>query len=167
MSMYDIVSKQLAHDPSIVKAIRVANEVIDHPKFRSEVVRCLSFYGTDHDGIEVLRTIDKYKDAYFARLSVLPWSKRIKPWYRNTTAETSGRNVYLNPKFFVRPTHDIVNTLVHEWLHTLGYSHPISNNPTKYPIILNSVNYKVGKIAEDTAILINAAVSVVEEPTWT
>jgi hypothetical protein len=75
-----------------------------------------------------------------------------KPWYRYTKSiaytvpgksNTTYFNLYKNP----RELTEMINTVIHEWLHILGYSHGTNSSRGKE----NTVNYRVGTIAEKWA----------------
>lgn len=142
--MYVFESKEIA-----VKFSPILNKiscVIADEEFRAELKAVSGFFNTTASGIDVLQNLDAgihSGAAYLMKMGM----KRFKPWYRNTTAETNGLRVELNPKFMNRDDADQANTLVHEWLHVVGYSH-IWNNSRKYPQILSSVNYVVGNMVE-------------------
>lgn len=77
-------------------------------------------------------------------LMQIPFHKKLL--YRNTVAEHGFGKIGFNPKFvYKRTVPDIVNTLVHEWLHSIGFEHD-GNKPTD--INLHSVPYTVGAMAE-------------------
>ena len=75
--------------------------------------------------------------------SRLPWSKAIGYTTKGSSI------IFLNSRMIdSRSTHDYVNTLVHEALHTTilgGFSHG-SNNPRGKE---QSVNYRIGQLAEE------------------
>lgn len=141
--MFTFESKELAI--SLVNPLVGIEEVLDDRQFFEELVSIKEFWNAEVTGIAIYEClVNAYQRP--ADVKIMGW-KRFKPWYRNTTAETVGRVIELNPKFMNRDAADIANTLVHEWLHTIGFSH-IWNNPKKYPIILKSVNYVVGNLVE-------------------
>ena len=149
MALFD-VSGEVATNPRVHNAIILANIVLHHDSFQWRVAATPSFFNTNESGVDVIhRILDKSVDPAAKLVTMSKW-KRIRPWYRNTTAETNGSIIELNPSFYMRSYSAIVNTLVHEWLHAIGYSH-VWNNPSSHPIILKSVNYVVGKIAEEVA----------------
>lgn len=70
-----------------------------------------------------------------------PWnmfSKAIS--YRNTGSNV----VYFNTRKNPRPIPEMVNTLIHEWLHVVGFDHGNNYAAGKE----NTVNYAVGSMAE-------------------
>lgn len=73
----------------------------------------------------------------------VPWYKKAS--YRNTIAVHSHGSISFNPKFLKRDMPDIINTIVHEYMHYIGFSHD-GNKPTPYN--LGSVPYAVGALAE-------------------
>lgn len=146
--LYDVDGK-VASNKKIHNAVLMANVVISNQEFLFRVSQVPGFWNINVSGGTVARNIELHsRGEPDAKLVLMSKWKTARPWYRNVTAETSKSVVALNPRFFDRPIEDVVNTLVHEWLHTLGYSH-IWNNRKKYPEILKSVPYAVGQIAED------------------
>jgi len=77
------------------------------------------------------------------KLLSVPWYKKAS--YRNTIAVHSHGSISFNPKFLGRDISDIINTIVHEYMHYIGFSHK-GNKPSDYN--LKSVPYAVGALAE-------------------
>lgn len=103
-----------------------------------------SFFNTHLNGKQFYKVLLHDKTEVKLKLMGI---KRFKPWYRNVTAETNNDVIEMNPKFIKRPKSEIANTLIHEWLHGVGYGH-IYNNPRRYPQILESANYVIGEMVE-------------------
>lgn len=77
------------------------------------------------------------------KIMVIPWYKRAI--YRNTVAEHSYGTISFTKKFLKRDLGDVVNTIVHEYMHYIGFQHN-GNSPTQEN--LKSVPYMVGSLAE-------------------
>jgi hypothetical protein len=93
-----------------VKIIGNILQIIDSKEFFDDLKEIGSFWNCDSSGEEIHGILsDSW--MYPATVVSMGW-KRFKPWYRNTTAETSGRVIELNPKFMNRSEKDVANTLV-------------------------------------------------------
>lgn len=125
-----IVKTHLSYIPEVV---RISDLVIKDSEFLNEIEEISSFEDTSHNGLEVVNSIRLGGFAYLGSY------RSKKPW-SNVTAYTSGDYIRFNTRNNPRSVTSMVNTLIHEWLHVIGYHH-VKANP-------KSVPYTVGKISE-------------------
>jgi len=117
-----------------------ANKIMHNDSFRSEVINTNEFIYTSDNGFTVYEKLTiPYVTVIRIYTSKNPWSSAIA-----TTFTGDKENIYLNTRRNPRPMPEMVNTAIHERLHSFGYGHG-SNSPVGKE---NSVNYKVGSIAE-------------------
>ena len=134
--------------PLLKKRLQVVQDrchyILNSEKFEQLMLNHKSFFNTMDTGYNVWeKLLSSTQICNMNELGI----RRFSPIYRNVVAELNNNIVYFNPKFLNRDDASHANTLVHEYLHFIGYSH-IHNNPRRYPQILNSVNYVVGDIME-------------------
>ena len=116
-----------------------ANQCVESENFQREILKVGKFDYSNDTGAQVLTNLLKKEKTVFVDTykSKNPWSKAI--------AYTSGQFVYLNARKNPRDIAEMVNTLLHERCHVVGYSHVNNSSAGKE----NSVPYKIGSIAEE------------------
>jgi len=121
-------------------AINKANCVLNNQDFIAEVEAFKDYTFTDKSSPQVANAIKELKPIKVALYKTKnPFSKAIA-----TTYASDRETVYINTRRNPRAMPDMVNTIIHEGLHLAGFSHG-DNSPVGKE---NSVNYKVGSIAE-------------------
>jgi len=129
--------KNLSKTTYLPQAITVAELVLRDEDFLRDISSIQSFYYSTDTGAEVVKKISTGAVAYVSTYRTRnPWS--------SVTAKTVGHSISFNSWNNPRPLKFMVNTLVHEYLHVLGYSHK-GNNPKGNE---KTVPYLVGDIAE-------------------
>ncbi len=123
---------------------KAANCVVNKKSFEDRVRAVRSFDFSNSNGDEVYNRLINFKCV--ARTYKTRWysPNRTKVIATTWTNERNG-NFYLNLRVHPRPMPKMINTAIHECLHKVGYSHG-NNSPVGKE---NSVNYKVGRIAEE------------------
>lgn len=116
-----------------------ANCVVNNEKFQYELALIESFDFSKDNGEKVLENLLKHKATIRTYKTKNPFSKVIATTYKNNKTD-----LYLNLHKNPRPMASMINTVVHEALHLAGYSHGNNSSVDKE----NSVNYRVGKLAE-------------------
>lgn len=119
---------------------RVAECVVADKAFLYDVAQQSKFTHTDLTPYEVAKKIRNSTTPVKLTTykTINPWSKAIA--YRNIGSDVVYFNLRKNP----RELNEMVNTAIHEWLHVVGFDHGGNRKKGKQ----DSVNYKVGKIAE-------------------
>ena len=108
-------------------------------EFQNELSAIEKFDFSDDNGSQVLEKLMSNSKTITTYRTKNPFSKAIA-----TTYSTDKENMYLNTRKNPREYKFMINTVVHEFLHLVGYSHN-DNNPIGKE---NSVNYYVGSLAE-------------------
>lgn len=117
----------------------VADCVIANPGFRSEVSAIQKFDYSKRTGVQVIEDLSRMKDVAISTYKTKnPFSKTIAYTYGGA------RTVYFNTRKNPRDKKEMVNTVIHESTHIVGYGHGDNSSKGKE----NSVPYKVGSIAE-------------------
>lgn len=127
----------------IRKTARVANCVVNLKSFQKEVELVTKFDFSAASGTEVMQSLllgSCIASTYKTRVS--PYMCKVKA----TTYKSDKKAFYINLRgcVFTSRVAPLVNTYVHECLHLRGYSHGSNSRKGKE----NSVNYKVGAIAQ-------------------
>lgn len=125
----------------VTSVARIADCVLKSEKFLNEVATHSYTFTSATSGEQVADSIRKAHITLTVSTykSKLPWSKTVA--YRNAGETTAYLNLRKNPAG--KDIAEVVNTLVHEWLHVLGYGHGTNSAKGKE----NSVPYGVGSIA--------------------
>ncbi len=116
-----------------------ANCTVRLKEFQKELSAIEKFDFSDDNGKQVLEKLMYNNKTITTYRTKNPFSKAIA-----TTYNTDKENMYLNTRKNPREYKFMVNTVVHEFLHLVGYSHN-GNNPVGKE---KSVNYYVGSLAE-------------------
>lgn len=113
--------------------------VIKDEGFQKEVSAIEKFDYSPKNGKQVVADLLTFKKITLSTYKTkLPWSKTIA--YRPVgTAE-----VYFNLRKNPRDFSEMINTVIHEWLHVYDYDHGNNSAVGKE----KTVNYAVGKISE-------------------
>lgn len=121
--------------------VKTANCVVNNEDFIKEVSLFPKYEFTESTPAMVAEAIRAGAPATVRLYTTkLPWSKAIA-----TTFSGDKVNIYLNTRKHPRPMPAMINTLVHERLHLLGFSHGDDNYAKGKE---NSVNYKAGELSE-------------------
>jgi hypothetical protein len=132
--------------PKLHRAASLAESILNNPEFHAEIVKESHFSYTDHTPFKVLHKIRVEIEAKNGRRNELvsvdtyrpawPWSAAI--------AKTVKGRISLNERKIPSMSElEYVGTLVHEFMHVIGYGH--GNNSPKGKE--QSVPYRVGKLA--------------------
>lgn len=123
-------------------AVDAADCVTINPEFHQEIINYQKFAHYDGSSTQIVKDLLSDKKA------------EVSTYYKRFTKARAYRNVGTNKIWlnraklgYVDP--GLVNTMIHERLHVLGYNHQ-GNNKYKYNNV-ESVPYKVGKISEKYA----------------
>ncbi len=126
-----------------IETVRISNCVLNHPDFKKRVEAIDKFDYSDLNGVQVYAA---YSNGSRVGLRVYksknPWSKAIATTYGNDK-----EFFYLNTRKNPRDYGSMVNTSLHEAGHLKGFSHGDNSSVGKE----NSVNYKVGSIAQEVS----------------
>lgn len=134
------VFSQKSELPWAAQVSKVSNCIIKNEAFLKEVETFSKFTHTAKTPKEVALAIKNFRPVVVSTYKTKnPWSAAIA-----TTYSSDKTTVYFNTRKNPRPLPAMVNTAFHEGLHLNGFSH--GNNSPKGKE--NSVNYRVGKIAE-------------------
>lgn len=127
--------------PWLSKSIDCAHKIINSDLFRNQIkaIKQFDYAPTTTNGAMVLDRLNTAKTV-----SVRMYYKRFGSAIAYTYYDAA--EIYLNTKW-KRPISEIVNTLVHESTHTVGYSHGDNYAAGKQ----NSIPYKLGDVAESVA----------------
>jgi hypothetical protein len=118
----------------------VSNCVIKNEEFLKEVEAFPKYDFTTKTSKEVAQAYRSSAPSVISTYKTKnPWSKAIA-----TTYTGDSKTIYLNLRKNPRPLKEMVNTAIHERGHGLGFSHGDNSSWGKE----NSVNYRVGLIAE-------------------
>lgn len=129
--------------PWVKELINKANCVVNSQDFLNEVKAWPKFTYSDATGEDVYKSIlNLHKVNVETYQTKNPWSKAIATTYAGVND-----TVFLNTRRNPRDMKYMINTVLHEPLHLVGYSHG-DNSPAGKE---NSVNYRVGSIAEKYA----------------
>lgn len=122
-----------------LKIIPIANCVIKNEKFLKEISEIERFDYSKAKGSDVVNALKK--DITIKNTTYKSWN-----WRSNVNAYTKGSNpvVNWNVRNNPRSLPEMINTEIHEGLHILQFFHGNNYSTGKE----NTVNYKVGKIAE-------------------
>jgi molybdopterin-biosynthesis enzyme MoeA-like protein len=135
-SVYTVKSKL----PYLKQVAKVSECVIRNEDFLKEIEAFPKFSFTDKTSKEVADSIRKMKSVVISSYKTKnPFSSAIA-----TTYPSNKTTVYFNSRKNPREFKEMINTAIHEPLHLIGFSHG-DNSPIGKE---NSVNYRVGKIAE-------------------
>lgn len=119
-----------------------------------EVIKVSKCLKTDNYFINEIMAIEKFSSTHDSPPAI---SEKLKTSLRtayvgfyekkltNVVAYRQGNYIYFN-RLKIRSDRDKVGTLIHEYLHLLGYDHKSSKD-------LNSVPYKIGYLARDSKSL--------------
>lgn len=117
-------------------AIKSGNCVVNVPKFYEEIAKVENYDETDLTPKQISEKISESTNTIAVYSYVRYFSKVI--------AKFQYGNIYLNSRKQVRKPEYNANTIVHEWTHSLGFTH--DGNYAKGQ--QDTVPYKVGDIAE-------------------
>lgn len=124
----------------IQDSVRVANCVVRSEDFLQEISR---FPKYDFTTLSPGAVADAYRSIKPIQVSSYqtrnPFSKVLA-----TTYSTDRETLYINTRKFPRSLPSVVNTIIHEAGHLINFSHGNNSSVGKE----NSVNYRVGSIAE-------------------
>ena len=92
----------------------------------------------------------KLADALLGPEQVLLTLRFYRPRNPFTSAVAYEKNgvIYLNPKAFNRGLPELAGTLIHEFTHTLGYTHPFRRTPDRDKTIPYLVGNAVAEIGQ-------------------
>lgn len=124
-------------DAVLLEAIGEAIDCIRNPEL-AEVVAQQNFLFTDLSGAEVA---DKFANA--SDVVTVEFRKHWNPW-SSEIARRDGERIILNTRAHPRPKEAVFATLVHEYSHVLGFTHPFYYSKERD----QSVPYKIERIAE-------------------
>lgn len=121
---------------NLIEATKISNCVIRNEHFKKALESTLTFDYSNENGKAV------YKKMLSKKTTVTTYYKR----YTSALAYTylNGDEIYLNTKYTLREIASLVNTIIHEQTHAVGYTHG-SNSPQGKGL---SVPYRVGELAE-------------------
>lgn len=128
-------------NPSVIEAIQKAEDCINSKKFIDNLVN-YSYKYTDKSPEEIkehVKSVKKEAHIYFYR-SWNPLSSAI--------AYTEGNKISLNLWKNPRPVREMFKTIVHEFFHVLGFSHPFYDVKDRG----ESVPYMVELIAVESCL---------------
>tara|TARA_R110000850_G_scaffold24887_5_gene72377 strand:- start:5628 stop:6212 length:585 start_codon:yes stop_codon:yes gene_type:complete len=129
----------------VVEAIKVANCVLNHPDFKKKIEEIEKFDYSELNGVQVYAEYSNgSKCGVRTYKTKNPWSSAIA-----TTYNTDKEFLYLNTRKFPFTVGKNVGVLSHECGHLKGFSHGDNRSAGKE----NSVNYKVGSIAQEISEL--------------
>lgn len=133
------VSKASVYKPQIDAIIAQAECILKDSTFHEEILAVEKYTLTEDSPTIIL---EKLK-ASTAQAEVKTYSKN----FTSAVAYREGNSIYINsPKFNKRTSKDWVGTLVHEYLHLVGYNHGFWVSK----IDLDSPTYKIGSIVGTT-----------------
>lgn len=133
------VSKVSTYKAQIDDIIAQAECILKDSTFHEEIL-AVGQYTLTEDSPTVI--VEKIK-ASTAQAEVKTYSKT----FTSAVAYREGNSIYINsPKFNKRPSKDWVGTLVHEYLHLVGYNHSFWVSK----IDLDSPTYKIGSLVGTT-----------------
>jgi hypothetical protein len=121
---------------------KVAECVLENKEFLKEVGAFKKYDFTDKTPAQVEAILTKVGTLHPVELTTYApkWRPSKAIAYRNPGSTTIYFNIYRNP----RDQKEMVNTIVHEYLHILGFDHGGNSSKGKQ----NSVNYAVGAMSE-------------------
>lgn len=122
---------------------KVANCTVNLDSFQQRVIKIKSFDFTDANGEQVIKSLMAKTCTIRTYKTKNPFSKAIATTYRSNAVD-----LYLNLRKNPREVLRMVNTVIHECLHNAGFSHGDNSSIGKE----NSVNYKVGLIAQKEGV---------------
>lgn len=117
-----------------------ANCTIKKEFFIKRVASVISFDYSSDNGEQVFNNLINHKCTIRTYKSKNPWTKAVA-----TTWNNNDKDLYLNVRRNPRKIPYMINTVVHECLHNVGYGHGDNKSKGKS----GSVNHKVGKIAQE------------------
>jgi hypothetical protein len=118
---------------------KTADCIIQNAEFRAEVSAIKVFDYSKRSGIQVIEDLSKMNDVAISTYRTKsPWSKTIAYTYGGA------KTIYFNTRKNPRDVPSMINTVIHESTHIVGYGHGDNSSKGKG----NSVPYKVGSIAE-------------------
>lgn len=118
---------------------KTADCIVQNVDFRTEVSAIKSFDYSKRSGIDVIKDLSESRSFVISTYRTKsPWSKAIATTYG------SPKVVYFNTRKNPRDVPSMVNTIIHEWTHVVGYGHGDNSSKGKG----RSVPYQVGSIAE-------------------
>ena len=127
------------------KTVEVSNCVLNHPEFKKRVEAIEKFDYSDLNGVQVYAAYSNGSKCGLRTYKTKnPWSSAIA-----TTYSDDREFFYLNSRKNPRKYDSMVNTSIHECGHLKGFSHGDNRSAGKE----NSVNYKVGSIAQEISEL--------------
>lgn len=125
---------------SLKHSVKIANCVVRSESFLKELSRFPKYDFTTSTPDEVEQAFRKIKSIKVATYQTKnPWSKALA-----TTYASDRETVWINSRQLPRDLPSLVNTLIHEGSHLIGFSHG-DNSPVGKQ---KSVPYGVGEIAE-------------------
>lgn len=124
----------------LIEAARISNCVIGKKDFLDEVENFKGYTYTDKTPEQIVYVFKNPSTVYLSSYKTTnPFSSVVATTYSNDK-----ENIYFNLRKNPRTKKAHVNTVIHEALHLWGFSHGDNYSKGKE----NSVNYKVGEIAE-------------------
>lgn len=119
--------------------VNTSNCIWKLPEFRKEIESMVAFDYSDKTGKEVVKALNGGKCGLRVYKTKNPWSSAIA-----TTYATDKEYLYLNLRKNPRELAPMVNTMMHECTHLVGFSH--GDNYAKGKEL--SVPYWIGNTAE-------------------
>lgn len=123
------------------EVIRISELVLSDEEFLKEVSLIKKFDGTTKSGLDVVVALK------FGATATVTTYKTWSPWSK-VIAKTVGKTISFNTRNNPRDIAPMVNTLIHEYTHVLGFSHNGNSSVENQ----NSISYYIGDIAEKYAI---------------
>lgn len=124
----------------IVSALDLIERGLEEPSFYQKIADTKKFTCLNMPQDQVLKTIQE------SPFEIELLSEKLSDV---VTASTTANTITLNHDY-EQSVQSWSNTLFHEMLHVIGFSHCGLNNPRIFKFILKSVPYKVGDYMEET-----------------
>ena len=124
----------------ITKALDLIERGLEEPNFYQKIAETKKFTCLTIPEDQILKTIQE------SPFEIELQSEKLSDV---VTASTSSNIITLNHAYD-QNVQEWSNTLFHEMLHVIGFSHCGLNNPRLFRFILKSVPYKVGDYMEET-----------------
>ena len=119
------------------EVVRISEYILSDEEFLNEVSKVKKFSSTNLKGVDVVLSIS------IGPVATVSSYKTLNPW-SSVTAYTTGKMIKFNTRNNPRSINSMVNTLIHEYMHVLGFHH--SGNSSKGN--QESIPYMVGDISE-------------------
>ena len=107
-----IVNAQISYKGSnavIMKSVNKANEIINNPIFIAKIEAIQSFDNTTYSGARIVKEMKAIKNV------------EIYEYYKKHTRVNAktGKQIIINTAKLERPFAEIVNTIIHEYIHSI------------------------------------------------